>query len=194
MCFSDEVESIFTRKDLEKTPTAPVEQFVPPVQVDLNVLSPEVEQILQKTMHRLAERVGWSYPCREGGLDIASYPGFPRLFHTTSDKSLGRPGYEARLALSNQHQQTKLTTWKYEFCHMLITTELSPSLNIPYWEGGSALWVDSYMYQNTFPTHPGASLAIIKWMNRPSIVQFRFGMTMWSVVIQCELHTSVFAV
>ena len=63
MCFSDEVESIFTRKDLEKTPTAPVEQFVPPVQVDLNVLSPEVEQILQKTMHRLAERVGWSYPC-----------------------------------------------------------------------------------------------------------------------------------
>ena len=31
--FSDEVESIFTRKHLEKTPTAAVLQFVPPVQV-----------------------------------------------------------------------------------------------------------------------------------------------------------------
>ena len=57
MRFSDEVESIFTRKDLEKTPTADVQQFVPPVEVNMNVLSPEEEQILQKTMHRLAERV-----------------------------------------------------------------------------------------------------------------------------------------
>ena len=55
MRFSDEVESIFTRKDLEKTPTADVQQFVPPVEVNMNVLSPEEEQILQKTMHRLAE-------------------------------------------------------------------------------------------------------------------------------------------
>ena len=31
-------------------------------QVDLNVLSPEEEQILQKTMHRLAEKVrGWNW-------------------------------------------------------------------------------------------------------------------------------------
>ena len=50
-------ESIFTHKNLEKTPTAEVQQFVPPVEVDLNILSPEEEQILQKTMHRLAERV-----------------------------------------------------------------------------------------------------------------------------------------
>lgn len=57
MQFSDEVESIFTQKDLEKNPTAEVQQFVPPVEVDLNVLSPEEEQILQKTMHRLAEKV-----------------------------------------------------------------------------------------------------------------------------------------
>ena len=28
-----------------------------PVEVDLNIVSPEEEQILQKTMHRLAERV-----------------------------------------------------------------------------------------------------------------------------------------
>ena len=57
MKFSDEIESIFTRKDLEKTPTAEVQQFVPPVEVNMNILSPEEEQILQKTMHRLAERV-----------------------------------------------------------------------------------------------------------------------------------------
>lgn len=57
MRFSDEIESIFTRKDLEKTPTADVVQFVPPVDVDMCVLSPEEEQTLQKTMHRLAERV-----------------------------------------------------------------------------------------------------------------------------------------
>ena len=48
MRFSDEVESIFTHKNLEKTPTAEVQQFVPSVEVDLNILSPEEEQILQK--------------------------------------------------------------------------------------------------------------------------------------------------
>ena len=58
MKFSDEIESIFTRKDLEKTPTAEVQQFVPAVDVSMYVLSPEEEQTLQKTMHRLAERVG----------------------------------------------------------------------------------------------------------------------------------------
>ena len=54
MQFSDEVESIFTHKNLEKTPMAEVQQFVRPIEVDLNILSPE---ILQKTMHQLAERV-----------------------------------------------------------------------------------------------------------------------------------------
>ena len=57
MRFSDDVESIFTHKDLEKTPTAEVQQFVPPMEVGMDDLSPEEEQILQKTMHRLAERV-----------------------------------------------------------------------------------------------------------------------------------------
>ena len=59
MRFSDEIESIFTRKNLEKTPTAEVVQFVPPVGVNMYVLSPEEEQTLQKTMHRLAERVSF---------------------------------------------------------------------------------------------------------------------------------------
>ena len=73
MRFSDDVESIFTYKDLEKTPTAEVQQFVPPMEVGMDVLSPEEEQILQKTMHRLAERVcecvgvGWIV-C--GGRDV----------------------------------------------------------------------------------------------------------------------------
>lgn len=57
MTFSDEVESIFTTKHLEKTPTAKVVQFKPNSEVDCNSLSPEEEQILQKTLHRLAERV-----------------------------------------------------------------------------------------------------------------------------------------
>lgn len=60
MTFSDEVESIFTTKHLEKDPTAEVVQFVPNSEVDCNCLSPEEEQILQKTLHRLAERVSAS--------------------------------------------------------------------------------------------------------------------------------------
>ena len=39
-------------------PTFEVNQFTPPEEVDLNQLSVEEEQILQKCMHRLAERVG----------------------------------------------------------------------------------------------------------------------------------------
>ena len=72
---------------MEKTPTAEVQQFVSPVEVDLNILSPEEEQILQKTMHRLAERVrkeeggrrgeggrgGWEEGRREDEQDVTSY-------------------------------------------------------------------------------------------------------------------------
>ena len=38
-------------------PTAEVMQYVPPVGVNMSILSPDEEQTLQKTMHRLAERV-----------------------------------------------------------------------------------------------------------------------------------------
>ena len=64
--FSDEVESIFTHKNLEKTPKAEVQQFVPPVEVDLNFLSPEEEQILQKTMHRVRRAEGEGRRRRRG--------------------------------------------------------------------------------------------------------------------------------
>ena len=63
MQFSDEVESVFTTKNLERTPTAEVRQFVPRPEVDPSRLLPEEEQILQKTMHRLAEKVGKGKGC-----------------------------------------------------------------------------------------------------------------------------------
>ena len=61
---SDEVESIFTHKDLEKTPTAEVQQFTPPMEVTQNVLSPGEEEITRNTIHRLAEKVSdWRNVC-----------------------------------------------------------------------------------------------------------------------------------
>lgn len=55
--FSDELESIFTTKGLEKTPTAAVEVFVPPNEVGMQPLTPEETEMMEETMHRLAERV-----------------------------------------------------------------------------------------------------------------------------------------
>ena len=51
MQFSYDVESIFNHKDLEKTPTAELQQYLPTMKVGMDVLSPEEQQILQKTMH-----------------------------------------------------------------------------------------------------------------------------------------------
>ena len=65
MQFSDEIEAIFTVKELEKMPTVEVKLYVPPEEVDLHQFSVEEEQILQKCMHRLAERV--SYGHDDGG-------------------------------------------------------------------------------------------------------------------------------
>ena len=61
LTFSDEVESIFTTKHLEKTPTAKVVQFVPKSDIDCNLLSPNEEQVVQNTLQRLAERVRFHY-------------------------------------------------------------------------------------------------------------------------------------
>ena len=55
--FSDDVESVFTTKGLEKAPTAPLEVFVPPDEVGVQPLTSEEEEMLEKTMQRLAERV-----------------------------------------------------------------------------------------------------------------------------------------
>ncbi|XP_071953709.1 uncharacterized protein [Antedon mediterranea] len=57
LLFSDEIESIFTLKNLEKAPEVTPTQFIPPVEVDQNILSPEAEAMLMRTMRRLAEKV-----------------------------------------------------------------------------------------------------------------------------------------
>ncbi|KAI8521606.1 hypothetical protein Bbelb_013600 [Branchiostoma belcheri] len=55
--FSDEVESIFTIKELEKMPEVTPQQFKPPVEWQLNVLSEENEAMVKVTMERIAEKV-----------------------------------------------------------------------------------------------------------------------------------------
>ena len=55
--FSDEIESIFTTKGLEKMPTVNVEVFTPPDEVGIRPLSPGETKIMETAMHKLAERV-----------------------------------------------------------------------------------------------------------------------------------------
>jgi Ca2+-binding EF-hand superfamily protein len=55
--FSDEMEAIFTVAGLEKMPTVDPHPYAPTLLTDANVLLPEEEQILERTMHRIAERV-----------------------------------------------------------------------------------------------------------------------------------------
>lgn len=59
--FSDELESVFTTKGLEKTPTAAVEVFIPPDEVGVDPLTPEEADIMERTMQNLAERVSKTY-------------------------------------------------------------------------------------------------------------------------------------
>ena len=55
--FSNEIESIFTTKGLEKTPTADVDVFVPPGEVGVSPLSPEEGEIFHRVMQKLADKV-----------------------------------------------------------------------------------------------------------------------------------------
>jgi hypothetical protein len=55
--FSDEVESIFTTKDLEKMPLLEVTQFKPPVEWELISLDPDAEGKFKACMLRLTEKV-----------------------------------------------------------------------------------------------------------------------------------------
>lgn len=54
--FSDELESVFTRKNLEKTPTAEVQKFECVKTQDIE-LSAKEEAIMDACMHRMAEKV-----------------------------------------------------------------------------------------------------------------------------------------
>ncbi|XP_074647534.1 uncharacterized protein LOC141903328 [Tubulanus polymorphus] len=56
--FSDEIESIFTMKDLEKSPLSQPVQFKPPVEWEQNSLPQGADEMFQKCMERLAEKVG----------------------------------------------------------------------------------------------------------------------------------------
>lgn len=55
--FSDDIESIFTTKNLEKMPLQQVRQFQPPVEWEQNHLSPQMEGTLTTCVERLAEKV-----------------------------------------------------------------------------------------------------------------------------------------
>lgn len=57
MRFSDEIESIFTTKELEKAPLLDVEPFKPPVDWQMNSMSEEESKICLDALARLAEKV-----------------------------------------------------------------------------------------------------------------------------------------
>ncbi|CAG2250812.1 unnamed protein product [Mytilus edulis] len=55
--FCDDVESIFTFKELEKAPLQEVVQFKPPEEWELNKLEPEAESMFSMCMDRISEKV-----------------------------------------------------------------------------------------------------------------------------------------
>lgn len=57
MKFCDDVESIFTFKELEKAPLQEVVQFKPPEEWELNKLEPEAESMFSMCMDRISEKV-----------------------------------------------------------------------------------------------------------------------------------------
>ena len=57
MAFCDEVESIFTRKELEKAPLHDVVQFKAPEAWSLNTLGDQEEMKFECSMNRIAEKV-----------------------------------------------------------------------------------------------------------------------------------------
>ncbi|XP_064617922.1 uncharacterized protein LOC135482031 [Liolophura sinensis] len=55
--FCDELESVFTTKDLEKAPLLNVTQFTPPVEWQMNTLPAEMQSKFTECMNRIAEKV-----------------------------------------------------------------------------------------------------------------------------------------
>jgi len=55
--FCDEIETVFTRKGLEKNPTLKVEQFKPKYNTTPKSLSPDAEETVKAVLLRLADRV-----------------------------------------------------------------------------------------------------------------------------------------
>ena len=58
VAFSDEIESVFTIKGLEKNPTIELKEFVPgEVDPTLNILSAKDQKVYQKILDRMVEKV-----------------------------------------------------------------------------------------------------------------------------------------
>ncbi|XP_002741846.1 uncharacterized protein LOC100373451 [Saccoglossus kowalevskii] len=57
LLFNDEIESIFTIKNLEKDPLVTPKQFSVPIEIDQNVLTDVEEPVYNKTMEKLSEKV-----------------------------------------------------------------------------------------------------------------------------------------
>lgn len=55
--FSDDVESIFTTKDLEKAPLLEIDQLRPPVDWQMNQMDEEETALCMGALKRLAEKV-----------------------------------------------------------------------------------------------------------------------------------------
>lgn len=61
--FCDEVESIFTFKELEKAPLQEVTPFKPPEEWKLNAFKDaEEQQTFENAMHKIAEKVKFPFP------------------------------------------------------------------------------------------------------------------------------------
>ena len=69
--FCDEVESIFTFKELEKAPLQEVTPFKPPEEWKLNAFKDaEEQQTFENAMHKIAEKVKFPIPL----LSLSLYP------------------------------------------------------------------------------------------------------------------------
>ena len=55
--FDDDMEKVFTTKHMEKMPTVDPHQFQLPPQLRVNELLPHHEELLQKCLQRIAEKV-----------------------------------------------------------------------------------------------------------------------------------------
>ncbi len=55
--FSDEIEKVFTEKELEKAPLIEPEPFKPQVEWTLNQLDDKQEELLAQCMARIADKV-----------------------------------------------------------------------------------------------------------------------------------------
>ena len=60
--FSDEVESIFTTKELEKAPLLEVSQFRPQEEWTTNALNEELDPLFINCMNRIADKVRTCVP------------------------------------------------------------------------------------------------------------------------------------